>query len=451
MLSSKPNPGNSLADTHPELAAQANGWDPRTITRGMGKKLEWVCNLGHNWRAAPNTRTNMKTNCPVCANKKVLSGTNDLATTDPDLAREAFGWDPHTVFANSHKKMLWLCTNGHEYSARLYNRKNGRGCPYCANKKVLPGFNDFETRYPELAKEALEWDPSTELAGSAKKFLFRCSKNHEYRASLDARIHKKSGCPYCVNQKLLVGFNDLATTHPEIAKEAVGWDPKTVIGSKKSRLWRCPFGHEYFSSAENRMRAKSGCPYCVNQKLFVGFNDLATTHPEISKQAVGWDPKTVVAGSSKKRRWHCDNGHEWITEIRNITNHKSWCPTCAKYGFDPNKDAWLYFIEHDEWKMFQVGITNYPDNRLNQHKRIGWAILEIRGPMSGHLTRQLETDCLHALEKRGAILGHKARIEKFDGYSEAWTSASLKVTSIKQILDWVYEDDNLLVIEKSDV
>ena len=61
--------------------------------------------------------------------------------------------------------------------------------------------------------------------------------------------------------------------------------------------------------------------------------------------------------------------------------------------------------------------------------------------MDGHLTQKLETDCLHALEKRGAILGHKAGIEKFDGYSEAWTKQSLNVTSIKQILDWVYEDE----------
>ena len=49
---------------------------------------------------------------------------------------------------------------------------------------------------------------------------------------------------------------------------------------------------------------------------------------------------------------------------------------------------------------------------------------------------------LHAVERRGAVLGRKAQIDKFDGYSEAWTKASLSVTSIKQILDWVYEDES---------
>jgi hypothetical protein len=92
--------------------------------------------------------------------------------------------------------------------------------------------------------------------------------------------------------------------------------------------------------------------------------------------------------------------------------------------------------------MFQIGISNFPVKRLSQHGRRGWDVIELRGPMNGQLTQKLETECLHALEKRGAVLGHKAGIEKFDGYSEAWTKASLNVASITQILDWVYEDDS---------
>jgi hypothetical protein len=94
--------------------------------------------------------------------------------------------------------------------------------------------------------------------------------------------------------------------------------------------------------------------------------------------------------------------------------------------------------------MFQIGISNFPDKRLDDHSRRGWEAIEVRGPMEGHLAQQLETLCLHALEKRGAILGHKAGIDKFDGYSEAWTKASLNVTSIKQILDWMYEDEKII-------
>ena len=61
---------------------------------------------------------------------------------------------------------------------------------------------------------------------------------------------------------------------------------------------------------------------------------------------------------------------------------------------------------------------------------------------SGYLAQQLELAILHAVAHRGAVLGHKAQIEKFDGYSEAWTKDSLTVTSFKQLLDWVYDDDH---------
>ena len=118
-------------------------------------------------------------------------------------------------------------------------------------------------------------------------------------------------------------------------------------------------------------------------------------------------------------------------------------PSCATSGFDPNQPGFLYLIDHFDLHMFQIGITNFPEDRLGDHQRRGWEVSELRGPMDGHLTQQLETNCLHALEKRGAILGHKAGIEKFDGYTEAWTKKSLNVTSIKQILDWVYEDEGV--------
>jgi hypothetical protein len=38
---------------------------------------------------------------------------------------------------------------------------------------------------------------------------------------------------------------------------------------------------------------------CVNQKILVGYNDLGTTHPELSAEADGWNPEEFVAGSRR--------------------------------------------------------------------------------------------------------------------------------------------------------
>jgi hypothetical protein len=209
----------------------------------------------------------------------------------------------------------------------------------------------------------------------------------------------------------------------------------------KNVRWICELGHQWKVPVYYRSSG-SGCPVCSNQSVLVGFNDLASTNPELAAQADGWDPSTVTKGSDKKLSWKCELGHKWEAIVFS-RNAGRGCPTCAVTGFDPNQSGFLYLIDHFDLHMLQIGITNSPEDRLDRHARKGWEVIELRGPMDGHLTRHLETSCLHALEKRGAILGHKAGIDKFDGYSEAWTKASLNVTSIKQILDWVYEDEGV--------
>jgi hypothetical protein len=437
---------NDLATTNPELAAQADGWDPTTVTAHSRKKVGWRCALGHQWISSLDVRSSGG-GCPVCSNRQVLPGFNDLATTNPELAAQADGWDPTTVTAGSDVKAGWRCEKGHLWNAVLSSRSSGVGCPTCSGRKVLPGFNDLATTNPELAAEADGWDPTTVTAGSGVKVVWRCVQGHRWQISPNGRTRfllSKAGCPICSNKKVLTGYNDLATTNPELAMQADGWDPTIVIGSSRKMNWRCEQGHTWKSSVSNRKQGK-GCPVCSNHQVLPGFNDLATTNPELAAQADGWDPTTVTAHSRKKVGWRCEKGHTWSAIVAGRSRGKG-CSTCAQPGFDPNKDGWLYLIDHDGLNMFQVGISNVPNHRLGDHTRRGWEVIEVRGPMEGHLAQQLETAILHAVERRGAVLGHKADIEKFDGYSEAWTKDSLPVASFKQLLDWVYEDDEALTL-----
>ena len=435
---------NDLATTHPDLALQSAGWDPKKVSRGSGKNLLWRCELGHEWKATVGNRARGE-GCPICSRHRTLAGFNDLATTHPELALQAVGWDPKTVSAGSNRKHRWRCEFGHEWKAIVASRAlNKRACPYCAGKQVMVGFNDLATTHPDLASQAVGWDPKTVSRGSGKNLLWRCELGHEWKAMVNSRSGRDKGrCPTCSGRRILAGFNDFATTHPDLALQAVGWDPKTVrAGSNRKHLWRCELGHEWKATVGNRANLESGCPYCVGKQVMIGFNDLATTHPDLALQADGWNPKEISFGSARKKKWKCDQGHSFFQAVANRAGkQKQGCPSCANSGFDPNQPSFLYFIYHFDLQMLQIGITNDPERRLFEHRKIGWEPLELRGPMDGHLTRKLETDCLHALEKRGAILGHKAGIEKFDGYTEAWTKASLNVMSIKQILDWVYEDE----------
>jgi hypothetical protein len=433
---------NDLLTNHPDIAAEALNWDPAKVISGSEKKRKWKCQFGHVYETTPATRTYRNTGCSVCSNRAIVVGQNDLGTTYPEIAMEADGWDASSVVAGTAKRMPWICPEGHRYVALISNRTRlGTGCSICSNKKVLAGFNDIATTFPEVASEAYGWDPKHVIAGNHHKRKWKCPESHIYEASTHSRTTKKSGCSICSNTQVLSGYNDLATSHPEIASEADGWDPSKVItGSETKRKWKCPLLHSYISTPALRSSQNQGCPICIGKKVLPGFNDLATTLPEIASQAAGWDPRTVTSGSNAKKRWRCEFGHEWITSPN--SRKKSGCPTCTVTGFNPNADSWLYFMRNERLGYLQIGITNQPKIRTHLHEKSGWELLDIRGPMDGHICQQWETAILKMLRNSGASMGpRKDSLQKksLSDYeilygTEMWIEETFNVDSIKSLM-----------------
>ena len=286
--------------------------------------------------------------------------------------------------------------------------------------------------HPELAAELTEGDATKLTRGTHAVFTWRCQLGHQWQAAVNTRVSGR-GCPYCSNTKVLAGFNDLRTKFPELALEAKDWDPSTVLSqSNKSMRWECSSGHTWDARIQSRFLGR-GCPYCSGNKVLKGFNDLRTTHPQLAKELTDGDPQTITKGSGRKFSWRCDVGHSWKATAHDRTSGYG-CPSCSIGGFDPNKDGFLYFLEHEEWNMLQIGITNDSQSRLASHSRLGWKPLELRGPMDGHLAQQWETAILRMLKANGADLSNSSIAGKFDGYSEAWSKATFEVKSIKELM-----------------
>ena len=430
---------NDLCTTHPDIAEQAHGWDPKTVTRGSDFMGEWQCDYGHLWTAVVGQRTRGN-GCPTCSGHKILVGFNDLATTEPELAHQAFEWDPKTVSRSSDLSMTWKCDFGHLWSARIASRSAGNGCPVCAGRMVAVGVNDLATTNPEIARQAFGWDPSTVTSGSNLMKEWRCQFGHVWPSTILNRT-RGSTCGVCSGQRVLIGFNDLKTTNPELAQEAFGWDPATVTeGSSRLRDWKCELGHVWSATVVNRTQG-SGCGVCSGNRVALGFNDLATTDPEIARQAFGWDTSSISRGSEISGEWECEYGHHWFAMVKDRTHGKG-CPTCSKTGFDPNSDGWLYLLNHPLWEMLQIGITNFPDDRLSNHRKLGWELIELRGPMDGLIAREWETSILKMLRRHGAKLGSADVVGKFDGYTEAWVKRSYEVRSLRELMDVVKQDEN---------
>jgi len=426
---------NDFATLFPELAKQAVGWNPK-FENVWYRKVSWRCDNGHIYEAFISNRINRDGGCPVCAGRKVLVGYNDLETLFPEIASEASGWDPKTLSAGSKQKRTWLCTLGHSWEAAPKDRtKRGDGCPFCAGKKVLPGFNDLASQRPDLLCEVDGWDATQFTVSSGVSQPWICALGHTWKVRIADRTYYDSKCPTCRGDIVLAGFNDLASKFPRIAKEANGWDPSTVyFHSSKKLSWKCILGHEWISVVESRVIQNTNCLVCGNRQLLKGYNDLQTKFPEIAREAYKWDPSTVMSGSNLQKWWICEFGHKWKVRVADRTSQLTGCPTCAPGGFSPNDDGFLYFLQHPAWNMLQIGITNNPNKRLEQHRKLGWQPIELRGPMDGHLTQQWETAILRMLKAKGADLSNDKIAGKFDGYSEAWSKSTFEVKSIKDLM-----------------
>jgi hypothetical protein len=135
---------NSLATTHPELAAEfhptKNGdLRPSGVVAGTGRRVWWKCAAGpdHEWRTTGASRL-AGGGCPACAGTQI-SVTNSLATY-PDLAAEFHPTKndhltPADVLAGTSKRFWWQCSIDprHEWVAAVAPRTaRGVGCPSCA-------------------------------------------------------------------------------------------------------------------------------------------------------------------------------------------------------------------------------------------------------------------------------------------------------------------------------
>jgi hypothetical protein len=432
---------SDLATTNPFIAKQAYGWNASEFSAGSSERKQWRCNLGHIWVARIADRCS-GTGCPICSGKILLQGFNDLATTHPHLAIEANGWKAADVYAGSHKKLSWKCSKGHEWKASVSNRSRlNVGCPYCSGQKLLTGFNDLATTFPSLANEADGWDATRVSAGSNQSAAWICSKGHRWSAQISSRKYGRD-CPICAGTKVLQGYNDLGTMNPKVAEQANGWDVTAVSpGSNSKRGWKCEKGHTWTASISSRTSGRN-CPYCSNQKVLEGFNDLGCLFPTVSAEADGWDAHKVVAKSGTKRKWKCSQGHIWSISPNARVPNGTNCPSCAKFGFDPNKRGYLYLLRHENWELFKIGISNSPTMRTASHEERGWEVMENKGPMDGLLAYEWEQSILKMLKNHGADLGREDIAGKFDGYTESWVARSFPVTSIKELMDLVHEDEN---------
>jgi len=207
---------NDLATRFPDVAAQWHSTrnadlTPDRVTAGSGKRVWWRCGQGHEWEAKITSRTCQGSGCPVHAGQKMLTGCNDLAAAFPAIAAQ---WHPtrngdlrpDRVLAGTDAKAWWRCEQGHEWRSEVRSRTaKGYGCPVHSGRKLLAGYNDLGTRFPDIAKQ---WHPTRNgdrtpdqvFAGHHTKVWWKCPSGHEWQAAVYSRTSGGHGCAVCARQ-----------------------------------------------------------------------------------------------------------------------------------------------------------------------------------------------------------------------------------------------------------
>jgi hypothetical protein len=208
------SPENNLAVKFPHLLEE---WDwefngellPTQLTPRSGKRVRWKCKKEHRWMDSPHNRS--KISGSKCIQCYLLE--NSLAIKYPKLLNE---WDytknsilPEQITCGSDKKVWWICPYKHNYLTSIANRVQGRGCSFCAGKKIN-NTNNLVYLRPDLAKEwhsTLNGDKKPEdfTTGSHEQIWWQCLNyvDHIWESSIYNRVRGNS-CPSCagVNTRL---------------------------------------------------------------------------------------------------------------------------------------------------------------------------------------------------------------------------------------------------------
>jgi len=239
------------------------------------KKVWWSCKNGHEWQASIGKRS-IGRRCPYCAGS-LPTEENNFAATHPAIAKQ---WHPSKngtllpkdVLPKTHRKVWWLCEEGHEWEAQVSVRaKPNSKCPVCIGLQFDKNEN-LAIKYPELMAE---WHPKKNSSleprklhpKTHKKVWWRCTRGHEWETSVANRTNRGSGCPYCAGQLPSKEIN-LAVKHPDLVAE---WHPTKnsqfkpedfLSGSGKKVWWQCAEGHEWQALIYKRASGKNKCPTC---------------------------------------------------------------------------------------------------------------------------------------------------------------------------------------------
>lgn len=232
-----------------------------------------------------NTYVNIQTGKVLNMERVASLKDNALLKIRPDLwcewdfeKNDELDLDIWKMTKATTKSTWWICPVYKEsYLLKTRLRVNQKVTSLFVSGHLVCKKNSLEHIYPNLAKEwhpTLNGDltPNNVTYKASIKVWWKCKKGHEWNAEIYQR-HVGTGCPTCSNKKVKIGYNDLSTTHPHIARLLANQEDGHKFTSQSGQKvdWICPecqaiVKEKAIYSITNG--EKLSCPSCSSGKSF---------------------------------------------------------------------------------------------------------------------------------------------------------------------------------------
>lgn len=247
---------------------------------------------------------------------------------------------------------------------------------------------------------------------------------------------------------------------PELAKKMIVGDPFSLISSSLFKAtWKCDCGNIFVQSVQRIVCkflkcGKLQCSKCMPKKetfikkpltksFFTQYSDL------IKHSVLKLDFSKIFCSSPLPVLWKCTicKNPYWLSVNNMATRARQGsylvCDCCTAGGsFRRNDLGWVYLVGRPG--QLKIGITNTVNttgNRIKRHRKNGWTQLDMIGPMDGEAAHQLELRIKHELDAKGIPRGDQAFMGRFDGYTEAWQTVDLDVSTLRALFEHLGIDE----------
>ena len=383
---------------------KSKGLIPLVSYPGAGKPWKSKCRKCKQVSSPTYNSINAGSGCGVCGGKIV---TEELAVKVMMKAK----LKPLVHYPGSKTNWKCECLRCKKIVYPNYGdiKQGDGGCKYCAKHFVEP-----EAAVAlMLAANIKPLEPYKDSGTRWKSQCLVCKKN--ISPTYNTVQQRGSACKYCAKK-----FID-----PE---DAIGAMRKAKLeplvpypGSQKPWLCKClRCNREVQPALTSIQSGQKGCVYCGGKKVDPDEAFRLMLSSELT-------PLETYQRADKPWKCTCNKCKKLVTPTyTSIRIGQGGCRFCTNKGLDYNSPAFLYLMTNQDLGAHKIGVGNYKtrNNRINEHKKTGWVLIQNMDFQTGDLAFQVEQETLLWLREVKKLGVYLSKLEMPQGGETETVDAS---------------------------